>query len=458
MTDHACNSPSARALGWPTASAVVVASMVGVGVFSTLSFQVHSLNSPFAILMLWLAGAVIALCGALCYAELGAAMPRSGGEYHLLGEIFHPGLGFIAGWVSLIAGFAAPVAVAAMAFAAYLGKVWLVADVQRTAVACVVVSLISMIHAWRTGVGARFQVAATALKIALMLMLAVAALFAEPVPNISFMPQTGDGALIASSAFAVSLVYVSYAYSGWNAAVYIAGETRDPQRTLPRALALSTLSVGALYLLVNYAFLRVVPISEMLTVNPFSDLVSNELAVGFLVGQHIFGAGGAKLVGLLIALCLISTISAMVLTGPRVLSTMAEDYPALRTLASDAAVADLPPRAAIALQWLIVIGLLLSSSFETVLKYIGIMLSAFASITVLGLIVLRIRKPDLARPFRCPGYPLVPAVFLLANGWMLFYLGKSDLQALGWSAATIGLGAVVYVLLAPRKAAKISER
>lgn len=442
---------AARMLGWPTASAVVVASMIGVGVFSTLSFQVHSLNSPFAILLLWLVGAVVALLGALSYAELGAALPRSGGEYHLLGRIFHPSLGFTAGWVSLVAGFAAPIAAAAMAFAAYLGKVLPAIDAHRGWIACVIVTLISLIHAWRIGAGARFQVAATILKIALMLALAIAAFFTPAVAGVSFAPAPGDASLIMSSAFAVSMVYVSYAYSGWNAAVYIAGETKDPQRTLPRALAVSTLTVGVIYLLVNYAFLRVVPITEMLGVNPFAEndasMVSKELAVGFLAGQHIFGDGGARIVGLLIALCLVSTISAMVLTGPRVLSTMAQDYSALKALEP---APTKPPALALGVQWLAIVLLVMSASFETVLNYIGITLSLFASLTVAGLIVLRIREPGLVRPFRCPGYPVTPILFLLVNAWMIYYLGAQNHKALIASAVTISVGFLIYFVIAKK--------
>jgi basic amino acid/polyamine antiporter, APA family len=445
-------SPSAperteRTLGWPTASAVVTASMVGVGVFSTLSFQVHSLNSPFAILMLWLVGAVVALLGALSYAELGAALPRSGGEYHLLSRIFHPALGFTAGWVSLVAGFAAPIAAAAMAFAAYLGKVWPAADAQRGWVAAGLVCAISAIHAWRIGAGARFQVAATVVKILLMLALSQAALFAPAVPGVSFAPLAGDTNLILSSAFAVSLVYVSYAYSGWNAAVYIAGETKQPQKTLPLALAFSTLTVAVLYLLVNYAFLRVVPISEMLSVNPFAEgdggMVNKELAVGFLAGSHIFGAEGAKFVGLLISACLISTVSAMVLTGPRVLATMAQDYPALTALAPKPG---RPPIAALLVQLGVILILLASAKFEAVVKYTGLTLSLFASLTVIGQIKLRISEPELVRPFRCPGYPFTPLVFLGVNAWMIYYLAAQDVKVLIASVSTIVIGLCFYAI------------
>lgn len=441
-----------RMLGWPTASAVVVASMVGVGVFSTLSFQVHSLNSPFAILTLWVVGAIVALLGALCYAELGAALPRSGGEYHLLGRIFHPSLGFVAGWVSLVAGFAAPIAAAAMAFAAYLAKVVPALESVRSLVALAIVILITLVHAWKVGVGARFQVAATVLKIVLMLGLVLAACLTPALSDVSFVPAAADQSLIFSSAFAVSLVYVSYAYSGWNAAVYIAGETRNPQRTLPLALALSTLGVGVLYVLVNYAFLRVVPMGEMLSVNPFGEgdagMVNKELAVGFLAGKHIFGAAGAQILGLLIAVCLISTISAMVLTGPRVLSTMAQDYSPLRALEPAAGA---PPVWALVLQAAVVLILLIGGHFELVLNYIGITLSLFASLTVLGLIVLRVREPDLPRPFRTPLFPLIPLLFLAANAWMLYFLGSQNLKALGASALTIALGFALYALMRRRK-------
>lgn len=438
---------SQRQLGLPTASAVVIASMVGVGVFSTLSFQVHSLSSPFSILVLWIVGALVALLGALCYAELGAALPRSGGEYHLLGRIFHPGVGFAAGFVSMFAGFAAPIAVAAMAFAAYMGKVSHWADAHRTLVATIVVCVITAVHMRTVRLGARFQVIATWLKIALMLLLVAAAVSAPGLPAAKFAPQASDWNLIFSSGFAISLVYVSYAYSGWNAAVYIAGETREPQRTLPKALALSTLGVGLLYVLVNYAFLRVVPFSEMLQVNPFGEgdagMVEKELAVGFLAGKHLFAEQGALILGLLIALCLISTISAMVFTGPRVLSTMAEDLASLRSLQNSPGQS---PRISLSVQALVVIALIASSSFETILKYIGITLSAFTCLTVIGLIKLRISEPDLSRPFRCPAYPIVPIVFLAINAWMLYFLGKQDLTPLLASIATVVVAFALYSL------------
>lgn len=445
-------------LGFPTASAVVVASMIGVGVFSSLSFQVHSLSSGFSILFLWAVGALVALLGAFCYAELGAALPRSGGEYHLLSRIFHPSLGFLAGWVSLIAGFAAPIAAASMAFAAYLAKVSPALDSHRSAVALAIVALVSIIHATQVSLGARFQVAFTVLKLLLMLVLAAAAGLSSADTGMRFSPVAGDMALIASSAFAVSFVYVTYAYTGWNAAIYIAGETRSPQKTLPRALISATLLVGMIYLLVNYAFLKVVPISDMLSVNVFSEgeagMVQNELAIGFLAGKRLFGEQGGMIIGALIALCLVSTISAMVLTGPRVLSTMAQDYSWLdRFNVSRANGVSLPPTYALALQFALVAILILSASFEAVMQYIGLTLSFFSCLVVIGLMRLRITEPKLARPFRCPGYPVTPMLFLAVNTWMLYFLASAKPITAIASAATIASGLVIYALVPKAKSA-----
>ncbi len=431
--------------------------MIGVGVFSSLSFQVHSLSSGFSILALWALGALVALLGAFCYAELGAALPRSGGEYHLLGRIFHPSLGFLAGWVSLIAGFAAPIAAAAMAFAAYLAKVLPVLEGFRSSVALAIVALVSIIHAITVSLGARFQVAFTVLKLLLMLVLAVAAWFSTANTGMRFMPVAGDAALIASSAFAVSFVYVTYAYSGWNAAIYIAGETKSPQKTLPRALISATLLVGVIYLLVNYAFLKVVPISDMLSVNVFADgasgmMVEKELAVGFLAGKRLFGEQGGAIIGALIALCLVSTISAMVLTGPRVLSTMAQDYPWLAQFhVAQVDGVSRPPGYALLLQFVLVAILILSASFEAVMQYIGLTLSFFTCLVVIGLMRLRISEPELLRPFRCPGYPVTPILFLAANAWMLYFLASASPKTALASAATIISGLVIYALVPKAK-------
>jgi basic amino acid/polyamine antiporter, APA family len=450
-------------LGFPTASAVVVASMIGVGVFSSLSFQVHSVPSGFAILLLWALGALVALCGAFCYAELGAALPRSGGEYHLLSRIFHPSLGFLAGWVSLIAGFAAPIAAAAIAFSAYAQKLYPPLAQQQTLLALGIVAGVSVIHASSIRFGARFQVAATLLKLMLMLLFAIAAFLASANTGIRFSPSASDWDIVSSAGFATSFVYVSYAYIGWNSAIYLVSETKRPQQTLPRVLIAATLLVALMYLLVNYAFLKLVPKADLLAVDAFAHgdagLVRNELAVGFLAGKQLFGAQGGAIIGALIALCLVSTISAMVFTGPRVITTMAQDYSWLRALrpASNSA-KELPtPARALLLQYALIAILILSASFEAVLQYIGMTLSVFTSLVVLGLFRLRLKEPALARPFRCPGYPITPGVFLAANAWMLFHLVQANPSAAWASVATVVSGLLLAALLPAPQAHALSE-
>ncbi len=291
-----------KPLGACTATALVVANMIGVGVFTTLGFQVHALHGAFSILLLWVVGGVVAVCGALCYAELATALPRSGGEYHLLGRAVHPLLGFLSGWVSLFAGFAAPVAAAALAFSAYLAKVYPGMAEQPVEWASVLVVALGVLHALDVRVGAYFQTVMTIIKILMLCAFIGAALSHDAWLALDLYPTADDAArILGTPVFAVSLVYVSYAYSGWNAAVYVAGELRDPARTLPRALLYGTALVTLIYLLVNFAYLAVVPREQLLAIDPFAagdeGLVRSELAVGFLAGRALFGDGAARIIG-----------------------------------------------------------------------------------------------------------------------------------------------------------------
>src|SRR5882672_9156300 len=221
------------------ATAIVVADMVGVGVFTSLGFQVKDIPSGFSILMLWTVGGVVALCGVFSYGELGAMFPRSSGEYNFLSRAFHPAFGFVAGWVSATVGFAAPVALAAMAFGEY-GKSVL-PGVPPLALAIGVVWLVSLVQLTGLRHSSTFQLIATALKVVLIVaFLAAGFVIGTPQP-ISFTPDVTDLAHVTSAPFAIGLVFVMYSFSGWNAATYIIGEMRTPQRSLPRALLVGTL-------------------------------------------------------------------------------------------------------------------------------------------------------------------------------------------------------------------------
>ena len=219
------STPKAK-IGLWTATFMVIANMVGTGVFTSLGFQVVDIKSGFPIEMLWILGGIAALCGALTYGELGTALPRSGGEYHLLSRIVHPMVGFLSGWVSATVGFAAPTALAAIAFATYLAAV--VPSIPVVHTAALVVLLFTGLHCWSIVWGSRFNNVLTSLKVILLLLIIIAAFRVPAAQDVTFLPRPGDFGLLLTPAFAVSLVYVAFAYTGWNAAIYIVGEMEDP--------------------------------------------------------------------------------------------------------------------------------------------------------------------------------------------------------------------------------------
>jgi APA family basic amino acid/polyamine antiporter len=281
-------------------------------------------------------------------------------------------------------------------------------------------------------VGGAFLNTATLLKIALIVAVALAAFLTTPAQPIAFFPAPGDAALIASAPFAVSLVYVMYAYTGWNSSVYIVGEIRDPEKSLPRSLALATLGVMLLYVALNAAFLRSTPLAEM----------AGKVEIGLIAGTHVFGAGGARLMALLIGAGLVSAIMAMMWTGPRVAATMGEDWRALQWLASRTAHGT--PARAILVQAAIATVLLLTGSFEKVLTYVQLALVSCSFATVLGVIVLRHTQPDLPRPYRTWGYPLTPLVFLAISAWMMIHVVRAAPVESFAGLATMALGLLVY--------------
>ena len=420
-----------------TATCIVVSNMIGTGVFTSLHFQVGPLPSGFAILVLWLVGGVCALCGALAYGELAAALPRSGGEYHFLSKTFHPAVGFLAGWLSATVGFAAPVAAAAMAFGRYFADV--VPGASPLVLSLVVVVSVTLVHLRGAQFGAAFQNGATALKILLILIFIVAGAFVKAVPGVSFAPHPGAMDLVLSPPFAFSLVFVMYAYSGWNAATYIVGEVRDPARNVPLAITLGTLIVAALYLALNATFLRVAPMSELGAEGRFE--------VGYTAATHIFGEAGGRIMAGLICLGLVASISAMTWIGPRVSMAMGEDHRLLAPLArkSRAGV----PAVAMWLQLAFVAALLLTATFDQIINYVQFSLTLCSMLAVIGVFVLRVRQPDLPRPYRTWGYPVTPLIFLAISAWMLVFTWQQHRNESLAGLGTLLLGLILY-FVSPR--------
>lgn len=426
-------TPSRARFSARTALATVVANMIGTGVFTSLGFQLLDIQSGFVILALWLIGGVAALCGALAYAELGAALPRSGGEYNFLTEIYHPAAGFVSGWISATIGFAAPTALAAMTFGAYLSSVF--PALSPTWLALGLVAVLASVHATTRQLSGGTQRALTVVKVALIVAFCGLAWWLVDAPQpMRFTPQSGDGALFASGAFAVALIFVNYAYTGWNAATYVIGELERPQQTLAWVLTLGTAAVAVLYLALNYTFLRVAPVEAL----------AGEVEVGYIAARFVFGSGGAAIMGVVLALLLVSTVSAMTLAGPRVLQVIGQDHRIFAWLGRTNRHG--VPFLAVLFQSALACAFVLTGTFESVLVFAGITLGLNTLATVAGVFVLRTRRGDLPRTWRMPLYPVPPLVFLALTGWTLAYtLLQRPVEGLA-GVAIIAVGALLYAI------------
>jgi APA family basic amino acid/polyamine antiporter len=413
-----------------SATAIVIADMVGVGVFTSLGFQAADISSGFSLIFLWIIGGIVAICGALCYAELAAMFPRSSGEYNFLRQIYHPAFGFVAGWISATVGFAAPIALAAMAFGVYFQSV--VPGAPPLLLGIGVIWLAALVHLHGLRLGALFHNIWTALKLFLIAAFIVAGIALGDSQPISFAPTKADLHVVSGASFAISLVFVMFSYSGWNAATYIAGEMRDPARDPPRAMFAGTAVVIFLYVALNAVFLITTPINEL----------AGQLDVASIAGKHVFGEIGGRVVGALISLGLVSSISAMTWIGPRVTMTMGEDMAALRLFARKSARG--APSVATIFQLLIASVLLFTQSFEAVLDLIQFSITFCSFFTVAGVIMLRITRPKMERPYRTWGYPVTPIVFLGVTAFIMYYLAVNrPLQSLG-SVAIMLAGLVIY--------------
>ena len=431
-----------RKVGLTTCTALVLANMVGTGVFTSLGFQVAALSSPFLILLLWTLGGVVALCGALSYAELAAALPRSGGEYHFLSKCYHPSVGFMGGFVSVSVGFAAPIALAAMAFGKYFTAA--VPGTPPAAVSILVVLALAAVHALTVRASGHFQVAITSMKVTLISVFILIGFLKGFQTPAGFAPREGIFREAVSGPFAVSLMFVLYSYSGWNAATYILGEVRSPSRVIPLALAGGTVLVMLLYLALNHAFLHAAPAASM----------AGELNVAQVAAEAVFGDDGGRIVAGIIALGLVSAISAMVWAGPRVAMVLGEDYPRTFGWLRRRNLGGIPVAAVVAQSSLTIL-LLLSSTFEQVLVYTQFALLACSFLAVLGVLVLRSTRPGLARPFRVPLYPLTPLLFLAISAFAMVYTAAARPWEAVFGALTLLAGLGIYPLVAQGgKAAK----
>ena len=418
-----------RHLDWFSGAMVVAANMVGMGVFTTAGYMLGALGSPPAVLLAWVVGGIAAVCGGLCYAELGAALPRNGGEFQLLSRIYHPLIGLTAGWIALVVGFAAPLAFYAHFFGTYLHGLW--PQLPVFAGGLLLIGLVTLQRSLHVAEGTRLHNAMTLVRLLLVAGLAVAGLtLGDPT---RLWPATAPplSQSVWQAAFAVQLVYVSFAYSGWNDSAYLLAEFHEPRRDMPRAVLLGTGLVLLLYLALNAGFLMAAP----------PEVLANQEEVAKLATESVLGPRVARGVAGLIAIGLLTTASSNLLAGSRVCQAMGSLYRPLRFL--DWQAGSRAPLPAIFLQALMAVGLLATASFEGLMNYIGLTLSLSAMATVAGLFVLRWRAPQWPRPYRCWGYPVTPLAFLALEGWMVVHTLQQKPQAGRWSLVTIAVGLLV---------------
>jgi len=428
-----------RRLGAVHAAALVVASMVGTGVFTITGALLVSLPTPALVLATWAVAGLLALCGAAVYAELGTMMPRVGGEYVYVSRAFGTAAGFISGWVALIVGFAAPTGVGALGFASYVHAV--VPALPQTAVAVVLIVVVTGMHMIDVRFGARVQAALAGLVVVVIVLFIAAAVamghlsaayLGWKVPAVLVTSGDGGGSFAKAAAFAIGLVQVSYAYSGWNGAAYIAGEVRDPARALPRALVMGTGLVTVLYLALNVVFLMAVP--------PMA--LAGRINVAHIAARALFGEHGADLVSSLVALTAAGFVSAMLMSGPRVAVAMGEDGVFFRALGRSNARG--APTRAVGLHGALAIVAVLTAAFDRLLVYVGFTLTLNAAAAVLAAFVLRRREPAHERPHRALGWPVSGLLFLGLSAFMIVLAVRERPKESLAGLATLIAGGVAY--------------
>jgi len=429
-----------RGFGLSTATYVVIASMVGTGILVSPGYMMVTLKNYPVIFGLWALGGLLAMCGALCVAELAAALPRAGGEYVYLREAYGPMPAFLSGWTSFFLGFSAPLAVAGYISSLYLLTPFGLADDKTGLVIKITAAAIILVITLPNLVGHRqsawTQNLTTLLKFGLFVSLVVLAfLFGE-----GRLANIGQGQSIGQTKLgtaATQLFYVMFAYSGWNAASYLAGEVKNPGRILPRSLLLGAGLVILLYLAINLVFAYAVPLADV--------GFDNAEQVPQLAVRNLFGTKASSVFSVLLGLTFLATVSAFIITGPRIYYAMAKDglFPSVAAYVSQNG--RVPIYAMIA-QSVCAVVILFVTDFQNLYKYASVGLSVFAILFITAVYVLRWRKPEMERPFHVPGYPVVPAIFMAVVLFMTVFAFIQWPKPSIYSLGSILVGIPVYYI------------
>ena len=415
-----------RGIGLRSASALVAANMIGAGVFTTSGYALADLGHPIPVLIAWMVGGVLALCGALSYAGLAKQIPGNGGEYLFLSRTIHPFVGFLAGWVSLLAGFTAPIAVAAHGLEAYAIDSFSL-GLPPGVLGAGAILLAGLTHGIARAPGLRIQDSAVGLKLLAIVVFILGGAFVlfQAEPNVGVVAPPSD---VSLPAFAVTLVWISFAYSGWNAAVYIGGELDQPEKTLPRALLAGTLGVTLIYVALNAVFLFSAPYEEL----------AGKAEIGAIAAEALGGPVARTALSAVVGLGLLTSISAMVMIGPRVYAQMAEDGVLPRSLAMNS---DSPHRAIILQVGLALVAFFMSELRELLL-YVGFLLGLSAAATVSCLFFPSMRNSDGRSPVA--GFPWIPGIFVVTTLFSASFLVLRQPVQAAAGLGTLAIGAIFY--------------
>jgi APA family basic amino acid/polyamine antiporter len=435
-----------KRLGVIDASLIVVGSIVGAGIFLVSPYVAQGVRSPAAFLSVWMLGGVVALSGALTNGELGGLFPRSGGEYIYLREAYGPAFGFLSGWTSFWIGFPGSIAALAAGFGGTIAAMLhLTAPWAPTGIGVVAIVVLTVVNSLGMHAGKWAQNGLSATKLAAFAVLLSLGLLVRQGQAAGSGPFFAPGDHAAS--FASALVPVMFAYTGWNAATYVAGEMRDPGRGLGRALALGTTLCVALYVAVNVVYLRAMPLAALADAK--EPARSAALALG--------GEWGAAALSPLIAVCICSSLHASILVGPSIYKAMAADGLFFAPFGRVHAGTKVPTLGLVA-QAAVAIAQLVSGSFDQLLTFAMFAIIAFSTLTVAAVFVLRRRLPDAPRPFRVPGYPVAPALFVIVNAWVLWCVIERGAREAFVGLAIVASGVPAYAVFVSRSAHRSSHR
>ncbi|WP_287373891.1 amino acid permease [Prosthecochloris sp.] len=423
------HNTASRKLGYFSATAIIIAVMIGTGVFTLTGFIAQNISSQTLIIAAWGLGGVISLCGALSYAELASYMPESGGEYYFLSRLMHPSIGFLSGWVSFIAGFSAPVAASAVALGTYSSAFW--NSINPISVALISVIILSIMHIIDTKFGSYIQNMLTLIKILLIFFFISIGYFGASEKNVFMNNHENHFDAFFHEDFLASMLLISYAYAGWNMAAYIGGEIKNPKKNLPLSLITGTLFVAFIYILINIIYLKILTIND----------IKGVLEIGYLSMKTLYGDSIGRWFSLGISIALISMISALLMAGPRIYMMVGNDYKIFKLLSIKTSRDT--PIISIILQASVAIILIITMSYESLLYYIGFTLTIFSVLAVSCVFLLRANGHN--SNFKTPLYPLVPLVFICSNLLILFYtIQKKPIEStIGF--VTIVTGFIIYI-------------